>query len=178
MVIFRKFLILSILILMVAGCTKKEAEKHYNLALESAARGLYHKALKNFDQAIKLNSKHARAYLGRGNLYALRNEYENAFQDYNKALSIDPAMAETYTNRGNLHQVKGDLDQALADYNKAAQLDPKYANAYYNRAILYFRQGEYEKSNQDVASLQELGLAPDPQFAQALAKAMGQKASP
>ena len=77
------------------------------------------------NEAIRIDSGNAAAYLNRGNAYLSKSDIEHAFADFNAALRLDPKNAWAYAERGNLYKNKGDLDHALADLNESIRLDPE-----------------------------------------------------
>src|SRR5258706_12060369 len=50
-------------------------------------------AIQDFDQAIKLDPKQAKAFNNRGNAYTVKGDYEKAFRDYGRAIELDPKYA-------------------------------------------------------------------------------------
>jgi tetratricopeptide (TPR) repeat protein len=81
----------------------------------------YHddRVIAEYDRAIALNPKSAKAYFNRGNAYAAKKEYDRAIADYTDAIRLNPKSAITYKNRGLVYQAKGELDRAKADLDHA-----------------------------------------------------------
>jgi tetratricopeptide (TPR) repeat protein/V8-like Glu-specific endopeptidase len=100
----------------------------------------FREALADFDQAITLDPKSAKAHDYRGRLKSDKlNDVQGALADFNRAIALDPKSASAYTQRGKLKSEKlNDLQGALADYNQAIALDPKDTRAYYNRGNLKY----------------------------------------
>ncbi len=95
-------------------------------------KGDYDRAIQDYNQAIKLNSKSAVAYNNRGVAYDNKGDYDRAIQDYDQAIKLKPS-AEGYFNRGNAHLGKSQYDHAIDDYNQAIKLKPDFAAAFDNR---------------------------------------------
>ncbi|WP_293347462.1 MULTISPECIES: serine protease [unclassified Microcoleus] len=112
-------------------------------------KGDYDNALKDYNEAIKLDPKNAIAYSNRGDVYYNKGDYDNALKVYTEAIKLDPKYAIAYSNRGNLYREKGDYDNALKDFNEAIKLDPKYAIAYSNRGNIYSDKGDYDNALKD-----------------------------
>jgi tetratricopeptide (TPR) repeat protein len=93
-------------------------------------------AITDFNDAIRLDPKNARAYLGRGMAWDNKSEYPKAVTDYDEALRLDPKFTAAYFNRGISWKSQAKYDKALADYSAAIKLDPKYATAWNSRAWL------------------------------------------
>ncbi|NES69991.1 MAG: tetratricopeptide repeat protein [Okeania sp. SIO2D1] len=127
----------------------QDAESYFEKAVKHYNEGKYEEAIADFNQAIRLNPKYAKAYNGRGLVYTLLEKNEKALADYNQAIRLNPKYAQAYNNRGIVYRRQGKNEKALADYNQAIQLNPKYARAYNNRGLVYRKQGENEKALAD-----------------------------
>ena len=120
-------------------------------------------ALSDCNEAIKVTSTYAPAYINRGNAYLSKGDFEHAFGDFNEAIRLDPKSAWAYSERGDLYKAKGEFDHALADFNQAIQLDPNYAIAYFFRGDLYKRTGDFDRAMTDLNESIRL----DPNYAKA-----------
>jgi lipoprotein NlpI len=107
-------------------------------------------ALSDCNEAIKVASTYAPAYINRGNAYLSKGDFEHAFGDFNEAIRLDPKSAWAYSARGDLYKAKGDFDHALADFNEAIRLDPNYAIAFFFRGDLYKRLGNFDRAMADL----------------------------
>ena len=107
-------------------------------------RGEWDKAIADYNQAIKLDSKYAEAHNNRGNTYFNKGDLNRAIADYNQAIRINPKFVLAYRNRGRAYKNKGELDRAVADYNQAIRLVPEYATSYNNRGNIYLSKGELD----------------------------------
>ena len=109
------------------------AETYRVRAYASIQLGNYEKAIRELDQALRMNPKDAWSYHNRG--YAKRNlgQHSAAILDYDAAIRLDPNNAKAYVNRGI---AKGELRRypaAILDFDAAIRLDPNEALAYFNR---------------------------------------------
>ena len=84
----------------------------------------YFLAIKDYSEAIRLNSKSFNAYFKRGSLYLAQQKYDEAINDYSKAIEIDPKSAEAYNNRGVAHSRKNERNLASDDFRAALALKP------------------------------------------------------
>jgi len=120
-------------------------------------RGLYYyengrrldAALADFNQAIALNSRAAKAWLNKGIVLSERNQVDSAFVCFDRALQIQPDLFAAWNNRGGMKARKGDLAGAISDFSRSIAINPRYRDGYANRAIAYSMVKEYEKSIAD-----------------------------
>jgi hypothetical protein len=108
-----------------------------------------HRAIADYDEALRLDPKYAFAFNNRGNVYKAKGDLDRAIADYNEALRLDPKHAVDFNSRGNAYQDKGDLDRAIVDYNEVIRLDPKYAVAFFNRGIAYRAKDDPDRAIAD-----------------------------
>lgn len=110
----------------------KLAEAFNNRGVAYRVKGDHERAIQDYGQAIKLNTKFAAAYINRGVAYDYKGDYDRAIADYEQALKLKPS-AEGHFNRGNAHLAKREYDRAIDDYNQAIKLKADFAAAFDNR---------------------------------------------
>lgn len=96
---------------------------------EKIYNGNYDRAIKDFNQAIRLDREYSLAYVNRGSAYYLKNDYDRAISDYTQAIRLDPNYTIAYYNRGSAYFSKRDYDQAIKDYETVLRLEPNHADA-------------------------------------------------
>jgi tetratricopeptide (TPR) repeat protein len=77
-------------------------------------------ALRDFDQALALNSIDTRALFNHGCACHQLGRFNEALADLNQVLNLEPNHARTYLKRGMLRQALGDRTGSLADFRQAA----------------------------------------------------------
>lgn len=107
------------------------------------------RAIRDYDEAIRLNPFAADAFNNRGNAFRARNELERARRDYDDAIRLNPRYPHAYNNRGIIDLERGDFDRAVADFNRAIREQPAYANAYRNRGLARMHQQLFDLAIQD-----------------------------
>jgi lipoprotein NlpI len=140
----------------IAACTRRidsgqfkgrnQAINYFNRGFEYDNKGDYDRAIADYNQAINLDPKYAKAYNNRGNAYYHKGDYDRAIADYNQAINLDSKYAKAYNSRGSAYDNKGDDDRAIADYDRAISLNPKMGYAYLARGLLHL----YGKTVTDV----------------------------
>src|SRR5213594_1394190 len=100
------------------------AAAYYSRATAHRVDGWYDRAIEDYDQAIRLDPKHAIAYNDRGTAYSSRAQLDRAIQDYDHALKLEPKYAFAFNNRGNAYRAKVELDRAIQDFDQAIRAQP------------------------------------------------------
>lgn len=137
---YRKFLRNAASPLPVHPCDQGDPEPFYDRAGASYLKGDYERAIQDYDQAIRLNPRFAKAFCNRGTTYAGKSDYDHAIQDFDQAIRLDPSFALAFSSRGLAYDKKGDYDRAIQDFDQAIRLNPDYALAFANRGKLTTRR--------------------------------------
>ena len=143
----------------IAACTRlitarKLDRTRLRSALEHRGRAYadkdnFDRAIGDYNEAIRLDSKVASAFENRGLAYANKRDFDRAIADLTEAIRLDPKVASAYANRGWTYGQKGDYDRAIGDYNEAIRLDPKVASTFENRAWAYDKKGDFDRAITD-----------------------------
>ena len=119
----------------------KDAVSLNTLGSDKYAKGDLKGAIADYDHALKLDPKLAKAYYNRGLAKYDQGSYAEAIADYDQAIKLNPAYEDAFVNRGLAKDSNDDLDGAIADDNAALKLDPKDPYAYNNRGWAMYRRG-------------------------------------
>ena len=111
-------------------------------------KGNNERALRDHDDAIRIDPAFGPAYTNRGNVYSTLGQFERAIQDYNKALEINPRDARALNNRGDVYTVMGKYDLALQDLDAAIKIEPN-AVGLSNRCFVRTLVGRTEEAISD-----------------------------
>lgn len=144
----------AIAVFLAACAAQPPASTDNLLAASSYAAGMglrnkgeHESAIREFDQAIRLNPGDIEAYIDRGQSRRDRGEYDLAFADFDAAIRIDPSSARAHVNRGYTRYVMREFDRAIASYDEAIRLG--LIGAHYERASAWFDKGERERAVAD-----------------------------
>jgi tetratricopeptide (TPR) repeat protein len=100
-----------------------------------------------YEEAIRLKSDYAGAYLFLGNLYYENKEFDEAIQAYRHVLDQDHRNARAYYNLAIALTGKGAaLDEVIQAYENAASLDAKHHKAWVNLGNAYLKKGDSDKA--------------------------------
>ena len=77
---------------------------------------LFNEALLNYDKAIELNPKYARAYYNRGVILAQKGQQNQAINEFSNSILYEPDFMDAYINRANEYCYISDYKSAINDY--------------------------------------------------------------
>lgn len=130
---FQLTLVAALALLACAGPNAKQrrgAEIHHDLAVEALRGGRAQEALREYDEALKLDPSFPEAYLGRGLVLEFGyGKAEDAEKDYRHALALRPGYPEAHNNLGQLLARHGRPEEALKEFD-AALGDMMYREPY------------------------------------------------
>jgi lipoprotein NlpI len=124
-------ILLSIFFIFVFNCCgAKTAEDFFNKGKEFSKINDSDQAIKNYNQAIKLDPKMVKAYNNRGVAYVVNKQYDLAIDDFTKVIELESNHGKAYFNRAIAHWCKSDKEKARQDVQKAQALgitvDPEF----------------------------------------------------
>ena len=145
--------------LMIGSCTaviKAASDTNDNLAIAFNNRGFsyqrkgdYDRAIKDYNQAIQLNSQLKQLYMNRGVALAETKQYDRDGKDFDDAIRLAPYDPIAVYNRGHVYDDLRQYDSAIKYYDRAVQLNPHYADAIVNRGMVYYDTGRYDAAIED-----------------------------
>ncbi|HWZ33805.1 MAG TPA: tetratricopeptide repeat protein [Bryobacteraceae bacterium] len=155
---------------------------HQLLDLESAK--------KQYERAIKLDSRYAEAINNLGTVFYARKSYRRAVNEYRKALRINPESASFLSNLGTAYYARKQYTEMAVAYQKALEIDPdvferrsstgttlqersveERAKYHYFQAKIYAKSGQMERALMCIRKALEEGFKEkekflkDPEFA-------------
>jgi tetratricopeptide (TPR) repeat protein len=107
------------------------------------------KAIKDFDEAIKLDPSAGDTFYNRGIAYTDKADYARAKSDFDAAIKINPNDAGALASRCYVQAITGKgLESALADCTKSLGIE---ANGYTNdsRGLVYLKLGRFQEARAD-----------------------------
>jgi tetratricopeptide (TPR) repeat protein len=83
------------------------------------------RAIQDYEEALRLNSKNSIAYNNRGVAYYRKKQYDRAIEDYTRAVQLNPNYAQAFANRALAYEDRGrqgDQELARLDRERAVRL--------------------------------------------------------
>jgi tetratricopeptide (TPR) repeat protein len=120
---------------VAVGDDPKDAEGYLRRGDEAYRKRDYDKALKAFDEAIRLDPTNALAFSCRGAVRFSKKEYDRAIADLDEAIRLAPGKPSSgYYIRGAAWYLKKDYAKWVKDLDKAISLNPDDPEALNSRA--------------------------------------------
>jgi tetratricopeptide (TPR) repeat protein len=116
-------------------------------------------ALKDADQALRIEPDDALAHYTRGKALALLGRDQESMAAYRQAVKLEPDDVDYLIAVGFMSRKAGALDEGLAALDKALKRDPKNDQALFDRALIWEVKKEDAKAIKDYDAV--IALAPD-----------------
>lgn len=134
----------------------KAIEINLNCAEAYAERGHtyshlkeHEKAVEDYTQAIKLDSKRDFYYVLRGETFMKLKDYNRAIKDFTAAIKIIPTDSAYYIDRAECYENLGEYQTAVEDYTTAINIEPDFGGNYAYRGKVYFILKDYRRALAD-----------------------------
>lgn len=144
---------------------EKSASSYLKQGNTHKEQGEFEEAIKDLNQAIKINPDFGKAYLNRGIAHYKKGNLNEAINDLQQAKEIfvqqgklktpsyqytEITLTKLYYNLGVESAQKREFEEAIKNYNQAIIMDPDYAAAYANRGMAYHHQKNSAKAIDDL----------------------------
>jgi tetratricopeptide (TPR) repeat protein len=128
---------------------------HGNWGAELLRRGRYEEALKELDEAFRINPKSGteKLYLNRGLALLSLGRLDESIAVYEEALSLFPKANPAHINLGAAYFQKQDWQRAAFHSRAALVMEPESTAARFNLALALQRQGKADEAEQELQKL-------------------------
>ncbi|AVT78700.1 peptidase C14, caspase catalytic subunit p20 [Rhodopseudomonas palustris] len=133
-----------------------DGNAYYRRGQVYASKGAYRTAIKDFDEAIRLNGKDVEAYNNRCWVRTVIGELEPALADCDQALLLRPNFVDALDSRGLLHLKSGRDKAAIADFDAALKVNPRLTSSLYGRGLARKRIGLASEGEIDLTTAKKL----------------------
>jgi tetratricopeptide (TPR) repeat protein len=104
------------------------------------------KAIKYYDEAIRLDPQNALYYYSRGTAWLRAKGYDKAIRDFDEAIRLDSNNVLFFNRRGIVWYFKRGFKNAIQDFDEAIRLDPHNRYAYRRRSFIWLGKRDFEKA--------------------------------
>jgi len=124
---------------------KPKADDFYLQSVEKRNKADFQGAIKDLNQAIRINPKYAFAYYRRAEARQNTGEREKAVEDLQKAAELFSQQgnkSDAFRSQGSMRMLKKDYPGAIAAFSEAIKLNPKDTDAYNERGMTRVNSGD------------------------------------
>jgi tetratricopeptide (TPR) repeat protein len=122
---------------------------HNNLALAYDRIGKYEEAIKELNEALRLNPDYIEVHNNLGVTYDRMEMPEIAEDELKEALKLNPNYTEALCNLGNIYARSGRYEEAACELQEALRINPELAIAHNNLGNIYALQKRNEEAIQE-----------------------------
>ena len=133
------------------------------LGLINSEKRNFINAIRNFEDAIKIDSNFSMAYINLGNVYKLQGRKDLAIKNYKIAIEKNPNSSMAYNNLGNIYKINNELNKSIDAYKAAIKIDPKQFVIHNNLGIAHKILGNFNDAKECFAKT--IKIKPDFYFA-------------
>jgi tetratricopeptide (TPR) repeat protein len=130
----------------------QKAIERNNAGLALTEKGAFQAAIREFDQALRLDPALAAAYYNRGQTYFRLGKLDEALADFEANLRLAPRYAYGVAARGEVWAQRGDFERALLEYGAALRLAPENPSLLARRGFARFRRNDFDGALADFES--------------------------
>jgi len=135
----------------ITGCHEQEALKHAGLGYMLLDEQKTQEALREFEDAVRMDDSLAIAYGEIGNIYREQGKSDPqkltlAIGPYKRAIELLPYEFEYRYNLGTVYQSLDRNSEAAETYEGAAALRPRNVPTRINMSVCYYHLKDYEKA--------------------------------
>jgi len=147
----RLFIGIATILVLTLGCGRN-AEYYIKQGDKLIAEGKVKEAIKQYERAVKADSKSHVAYNSLGTALCLAGDYDAGIQHLRKSVELKDDFLEGHYNLARALSLKGEFKEALAEYKKVVTIDSTYALAYLGAGELF---ADMKMPEQAVASFKK-----------------------
>ncbi len=125
----------------------EQNKKFISAGDESFEKGSFDEAVKNYQEALKLNPSDEVTLLKIGNIYYNdKKDNKNAINFYKKSIVVNPNYADGWFNLGLVYANENNNGKAKECFHRVITLNPNYSYAYYALGIAYEQDGNEKEA--------------------------------
>lgn len=106
----------------------------------------YDLAIKDYQDALKVNPADEVTLLKLGNIYKIKNDNKNAISFYKKSIVVNPNYADGWFNLGLVYANDKNNNKAKECFHRVISLNPNYGYAYYALGLAYEQDGNEKEA--------------------------------
>jgi protein O-mannosyl-transferase len=119
---------------------------HYNLGLMLEKKGQATEAIRQYQEALRLNPDDADAHSSLGAAFDGKGQVDEAIRQYREAVRLKPDNAEVHNNLGIALGRQGQSEEAIRQFYEAIRLKPSEADTHVNLGTVFDDKGQLDEA--------------------------------
>jgi protein O-mannosyl-transferase len=111
-----------------------------------ADKGQIDDAVRQYQEAIRLQPDYAGAHYNLGNVLADKGQIDDAIRQYQETIRLQPDYARAHYSLGNILVQKGQIDDAIRQYQETIRLKPDHVEAHNNLGATLAGRGQTDEA--------------------------------
>lgn len=155
----KRLISITVIVISITGCSSfpkiiilndpLKAQEHADLASIYEEKGEYNLAIREGEEAIKIDSGNIKALIAIGNSHLQKGSYDKAEKYYKKAMKIEPKNGDLLNNTAMLYLSTERPEEALRLVKDAISTNSSHAGYYYDTLGKVYEKMGKEKDAQD-----------------------------
>ena len=126
--------------------TENNYDAHNRLGRAWFSQGRLDEAVRELQEAVRLNPHFAEAYISLGRTFAASKQVDAAIACYQKALEIQPDYVVAHLDLSDILSQNKQVDAAVVHCQKALEIEPNNETAYNNLGYALFQKGQADEA--------------------------------
>jgi|GEM_PF-1030307 len=122
------------------------AVEHYNKGVVLARQGRYEEAIKEYDQALKIEPRYTKAMFNKAVVLQMMRRNPEAVEVYRRLAALTPDDPEVWSNMAIALRAMGRLSEALECYDRALAINPNDPGLWSNKGVALRLMGRAEEA--------------------------------
>lgn len=152
----RNSLLLALLLIILPPLSwANKADDYIKRGNEFVKDRQFESAVKEYNEALKIDSKNAEVHLLQGLTFAQMHKLDKAVEHTKKATQLNPGYV-TFYQLGLIYATKYDVEKALESFDRSLKYSPESYEAMYQKGLVYMTQKKYDQAIQSFEKVTEL----------------------
>ncbi len=147
--IILKNLFTIIILFFTLTAFSQTAKEHFEDGITKHNQQDFKGAIKEYNNAIKLDKEYTQAYYNRGTCALALKDFKSALLDFNKTIELDPQFVNAYYSRATVFVSQEKYIESLPDLDKTIEFDPAFSNALTLRGQIRAQTGNKKGACED-----------------------------
>ena len=127
---------LIIVLIGISGCGRKKANQAFTRGTVFLQQQKYDEARAEYEEALRLHSKHHQAHYGLGVIDMTEAKYQSALERFDRAIELKDDFSGPYYQKARTYAMLDNPAEALNALETAVMLEPKWSQEAANDKVL------------------------------------------